>query len=107
RPPDAARRVSAPVATARHRPAPVPTPTTRPGGRRALLPRPALVLIACALGFLALVRRRPPATAPGVARQAAPIIPSDALLPDNADLLRELDPAHRARVHDDRSRHHR
>ena len=36
-------------------------------------------------------------------RKAARIIGGDALLPDNADLLRELEPAHRARVHDDRS----
>jgi hypothetical protein len=35
-------------------------------------------------------------------RRAARIIGGDALLPDNADLLRELEPAHRARVHDDR-----
>ena len=32
---------------------------------------------------------------------------ADALLPDDADLLRELDPAHRARVHDHRGRHRR
>jgi len=35
-------------------------------------------------------------------RRAARIIDGDALLPDNADLLREREPAHRARVHDDR-----
>jgi hypothetical protein len=35
-------------------------------------------------------------------RRAARIIDGDALLPDNADLLCELEPAHRARVHDDR-----
>src|ERR687888_536777 len=41
-------------------------------------------------------------------REPAPIISSNAaLLPDDTDLLRELDPAHRARVHDDRRRHRR
>jgi hypothetical protein len=35
-------------------------------------------------------------------RRAARIIDRDALLPDNPDLLRELEPSHRARVHDDR-----
>jgi murein DD-endopeptidase MepM/ murein hydrolase activator NlpD len=39
-----------------------------------------------------------------VGPRAARIIGGDALLPDDADLLRELEPAHRARVHDDRGR---
>jgi hypothetical protein len=52
---------------------------------------------------IALIRRR---TWAAGARKPAPIIDSNvALLPDNPDLLRELDPAHRARVHDDRRRH--
>ncbi|HET7760210.1 MAG TPA: M23 family metallopeptidase [Gaiellaceae bacterium] len=38
------------------------------------------------------------------AARAARIIGADALLPDDADLLREREPAHRARVHDDRGR---
>jgi peptidase M23-like protein len=38
------------------------------------------------------------------AARAARIIGGDALLPDDADLLREREPAHRARVHDDRGR---
>src|SRR6185312_15504051 len=43
-----------------------------------------------------------------VRRKARPIIADgEPLLPDHTDLLRELDPAHRARVHDDRRRHHR
>jgi hypothetical protein len=37
-------------------------------------------------------------------RRAARIIEGDELLLDNTDLLRELEPAHRARVHDDRGR---
>ncbi|TML52789.1 MAG: M23 family metallopeptidase [Actinobacteria bacterium] len=41
-------------------------------------------------------------------REPAPIIAANvALLPDNADLLRELEPTYRARVHDDRRRHPR
>jgi hypothetical protein len=37
-------------------------------------------------------------------RRAARIIEGDELLPDDTHLLRELEPAHRARVHDDRGR---
>src|SRR5439155_6467918 len=56
-------------------------------------------------GVLALAGRRRRASG---SPEPAPIIASNvALLPDNADLLRELDPAHRARVHDDRRRHPR
>ena len=52
-------------------------------------------------------RRRPPALAARARRDPAPIISGDALLPDHTDLLRELDPAHRARVHDHRRGHRR
>src|SRR6266516_3892662 len=56
-------------------------------------------------GAIAAIRRRRRASG---SPETAPIIASNvALLPDNPDLLRELDPAHRARVHDDRRRHHR
>ncbi len=47
------------------------------------------------------------AIAAQVARKAAPIIEGDELLPDNTHLLRQLDAAHRPRVHDDRGRHPR
>ena len=40
-------------------------------------------------------------------RRGVPIIASDALLRDHADLLRQRQTAHRARVHDDRGRHSR
>ena len=39
--------------------------------------------------------------------RAAPKLMTSALLPDDADLLREREPAHRARVHDHRRRHPR
>ncbi|HSC50640.1 MAG TPA: M23 family metallopeptidase [Gaiellaceae bacterium] len=60
------------------------------------LPPVAVValLLAVALAFALCARE--------FVRRAARIIGGDALLPDNADLLRELEPAHRARVHDDR-----
>src|SRR5918994_456843 len=40
-----------------------------------------------------------------IARRAAPIIDGDELLPDDTDLLRQLDAPHRPRVHDDHGRH--
>src|SRR5262249_2549467 len=56
-----------------------------------------LPLLIAAVALLARRLRRG-----SVASDTAPIIAGNvALLPDNADLLRELDPAHRARVHDD------
>jgi hypothetical protein len=61
-------------------------------GRRTLEPLGA-ALAALALALLIARRGRG-----GGAR----IIGGDALLPDNTDLLREREPAHRARVHDDR-----
>src|SRR2546430_5708130 len=61
-------------------------------------------LLAGGAAIAAIRRRRRASGSP----ETAPIIASNvALLPDNPDLLRELDPAHRARVHDDRRRHHR
>src|SRR6185312_4773048 len=58
---------------------------------------PALLISVAAI--VALRRRARASGAP----DRAPIIASNvALLPDNPDLLRELDPAHRARIHDDR-----
>ena len=80
RPRDAIR----PASPATRDPAPVA------GGRREL-PWYLLVGAAVAAGIAALVARR-----------AAPIIDGDELLPDDTDLLRELDAAHRPRVHDDR-----
>ena len=57
-------------------------------------------------GRVALRPRRCVArSAPEQGGKAARIIDSDALLPDDADLLRERDAAHRARVHDDRRGH--
>src|SRR5438105_2108567 len=81
-----------------------------PAGERKRHPRPAwlyLLLPVAALGAIVLRRRstRPPAGT--VEAQPAPIMDTDALLPDNADLLRELDTAHRARVHDHHRRHPR
>src|SRR5215207_3478439 len=40
-----------------------------------------------------------------IAHRAAPIIDGDELLPDDTDLLRQLDAPHRPRVHDDHGRH--
>jgi hypothetical protein len=66
---------------------------------------PALLLLGLLLvagGAAPLVRiasRRSP--------KPAPIMDGDALLPDNTDLLRQLDAAHRPRVYDDRGRHPR
>ena len=72
-----------------------------PGGGRWVWVA-ALLAAVTAIGIGAAVRRRRRSGSPKV----APIIARNvALLPDNADLLRELDPAHRARVHDDRRRH--
>jgi hypothetical protein len=61
-------------------------------GRR---PVELLGAILAALALLLLIGRR---GGGGAAR----IIDGDALLPDNSDLLRECEPPHRARVHDDR-----
>src|SRR5436190_1922355 len=62
-----------------------------------------LLLLIVAAALFAWRRRRGSA-----AGHPAPIIARNvALLPDNADLLRELDPAHRARVHDDCGGHPR
>jgi hypothetical protein len=58
-------------------------------------PLELLVASLAALALLLLFARRGRG---GGAR----IIGGDAVLPDNADLLREREPAHRARVHDDR-----
>jgi peptidase M23-like protein len=67
-----------------------------PGRHRSGAPsRNVLVLVATLLAALSLA-------ACELRCRAARIIGGDALLPDNADLLRELEPAHRARVHDDR-----
>ena len=71
----------------------------RLGGAGGSRGRPVLVA--------AVRRRRPPALAARARRDPAPIISGDALLPDHTDLLRELDPAHRARVHDHRRGHRR
>jgi peptidase M23-like protein len=58
--------------------------------------RDVLIAFAAVLAALSLC------AACGFGRRAARIMDADALLPDDADLLRELEPAHRARVHDDR-----
>jgi hypothetical protein len=62
-----------------------------------------MLLLIVAVALFGWRRRRG-----SVAGDPAPIIAGNvALLPDNADLLRELDPAHRARVHDDCGGHPR
>src|SRR5438105_2470934 len=83
---------------------------TPPAGERKRHPRPAwlyLLLPVAALGAIVLRRRstRPPGRA--VAAQPAPILATNALLPDNAALLRELHTAYRARVHHHPRRHSR
>src|SRR6266566_543802 len=78
--------------------------TRRHRGFAAWLALAALLAAGVAAAILAAKRRR----ARSGSRDLAPIIASNvALLPHHADLLRELDPAHRARVHDDRRRHPR
>src|SRR5262249_46341634 len=72
------------------------TATAGAGGHGSALPRPAVVALLLALaGAICLCARE-------FNRRAARIIGGAALLPDDPDLLRELEPAHRARVHDDR-----
>ena len=65
-----------------------------------------LSALGATLGIVVLRHRRA-GLARRVIRRATPIISGDALLPDHTDLLRELDPAHRARVHDHRRGHRR
>src|SRR5437868_1733197 len=84
-------------------PARVVTPTASRGAPGGGLPLGMLaatlglaLLLGCADALRRLVRRR----ARGLPK-AVRIIDSDALLPDDTDLLRERDASHRARVHDD------
>jgi hypothetical protein len=65
------------------------------------LPRPGLVAMLVALAASVILCAR------AFARKVARIIGADALLPDDTDLLREREPAYRARVHDDRGRRRR
>src|SRR5262245_19120042 len=106
--PGAQRPVSA-RRLVRATPVPVPAQVDPPAAARArrrppATARPAWVLAGAALLALAgaglLAGRK-------VTREAPPIIASDDLLPDHTDLLRELDPAHRACVHDARGGHPR
>jgi hypothetical protein len=61
-------------------------------------PRLPLLALAAALALAVCLGGR------RFGRRLARIIGGDALLPDHTDLLREREPAHRARVHDDRRR---
>ncbi len=63
---------------------------------------PILVLL-LPVALVAVLRRRRPPACPDLPalQEPLPIIDGDALLRDNPDLLRELDPAHRSRLHDD------
>ena len=80
-----------------HRPPATAAPANDAVSRRSLLAGLASAVLALA-GWLCARR---------VARRPAPIISGDELLRDHTHLLRERDPAHRARVHDDRRRHPR
>src|SRR5204863_159472 len=99
-----------PAATAAAAPAPPPTasaPTPAPERQRRSVPAwfwwAALLPVAGAMAVVVRRRRRDSGS-----REPAPIIAANvALLPDNADLLRELEPTHRACVHDHRRRHPR
>src|SRR6266508_3279886 len=85
--------------TSVHPPQPVARRTTPRGHRRVaawLLGAAFAALLAASI----LAFRRP--FRPTVAQRAAPIIDRDALLPDDTDLLHQLDPAHRSCVHDHR-----
>jgi hypothetical protein len=119
RPPVLAQAAPSPVAAAEPAetvtaPAPVqqpaPAPSTKPW-LRAHDPEPVFEtgepsgrpfpwkLLAAATSLLAAA-----ALAARSRRKAARIIEADALLPDDTHLLRQCEPAHRARVHDDRGR---
>jgi hypothetical protein len=79
------------------------TSVVRRGHAHALLG--GALAVSGALAFLAalgLGRR-----GAGLTRTGAPIMEGDALLRDHPDLLRELDAAHRSRLHDLRRRHPR
>src|SRR5438477_425761 len=74
-------------------PAPAPAPAAAPPA--ALLG--LVLLLGCADALRRRLGRRRARSLPKAVR----IIDSDALLPDDTDLLRERDASHRARVHDD------
>ena len=85
-----------------------PTRTTRPrlaSGRERTAAGAAALAPVCS-GSCSSARLRRRGRARGRAR-AAPIIDGDELLPDDTHLLRQLDAAHRPRVHDDHGRHPR
>jgi hypothetical protein len=121
RPPDAIERTLAPLVHARPRPALDPRVRHHAPLRHAVQTPPRVAIpvataprqtdrrplellaaFAAALSLLAAAFMRR-----GVGRTAARIIDSDALLPDNADLLREQHASHRACLHDLRRRHPR
>src|SRR5437763_11845816 len=82
-------------------------PTPAPERQRRSVPAwfwwAAFLPVAGAMAVVVRRRRRDSGS-----REPAPIIAAYvALLPDNADLLRELEPTYRACVHDDRRRHPR
>ena len=100
----ASRRASRPV---RAQPIGAPRDAVRPSAgvaapaaRRGERGPAGSILVLTALALAAGVARR-------VRRRPVPIMAGDELLPDNTDLLRQLDAAHRPRVHDDRGRHSR
>jgi hypothetical protein len=75
--------------------------TARAASRASAVRSRALGAFASLALALTLALMRAPSP---VRRKARPIIADgETLLPDHTDLLRQLDPAHRARVHDDRA----
>ena len=96
-------------ARVREEPSAAPAPARRTGRTTKAPPRGTVdrsrFVLAAAAVLLALAVALPAAR---VRRRVRPIIAlGEPLLPDDTDLLRELDPAHRARVHDHRRGHHR
>jgi hypothetical protein len=94
------------------RPPAKPRDGIRPADRNTAVKAPALTVerrdpFDRILLLLAGIGAAAAAVAARVAQRAAPIIDGDELLPDDTHLLRQLDAAHRARVHDDRGRHPR
>ena len=98
-------------ATSDHRlrlldPAAAPGAVTTPSDRSPRRPGSPGRAGCAALGSLLLLVNSPPRRRLAArVTQAAPIIDRDELLPDDTHLLRQLDAAHRPRVHDDHGRH--
>src|SRR4051812_38687413 len=107
---DAGARPASPERVDVNAPHAAPTPAKhRPRARVKNAAPPWRSLVAAATASTAVVAALLAGVAAFAARRRrwkpAPIIVGDAVLHHDTDLLRELDPAHRARVHDDRGRH--